>query len=531
MTEIQILDCTLRDGGYCNQWRFGKENIRKIVDGLVQTGIDVIECGFLTNKIKDFDENISRFSHISYLNDLIPIQKSSSFVLMVNYGEYPIENLPNCVDTCLDGIRVAFHKKDKDEALEYCKKVKAKGYNVYIQPMVSLSYTDDEFIDLIKKSNDLEPYAFYIVDSFGNMKCNELIHMFCMIENNLSANIFVGFHSHNNMQLAYSNAQTLVNIQSDRKLLIDASVYGMGRGAGNLNTELFTEYLNENYGRTYKRRHLLTIIDQILSEIYQKNSWGYTLPNYLSAVHNAHPNYASYLDDKKTLTVESMNEIFSMMNDNRKNEFDKEYIKSLYRVYMTKNANMEFQCDEFKQIIKGKRILLVAPGKSSSIEKEKVINFINQEDVVSISINHEYPYVQSDYIFISNIRRYREIDIKQKENRCIITSNIGESKAYLKVQYENLLNDEEYVSDNAGLMLIQLMIQLGVESIYLAGFDGYTHDVHENYANVQLEMVLKNDMLDKMNNGMCNVINKQSEISNIIFLTKTKYICTNRNEE
>ena len=83
----------------------------------------------------------------------------------------------------------------------------------------------------------------------------------------------------------------------------------MGRGAGNLNTELFVEYLNDNIGSTYQLKPLLTIIDEILNGFYEQNYWGYSLPNYLSAKHNAHPNYAGWLNSKKTLTIDNMNDI------------------------------------------------------------------------------------------------------------------------------------------------------------------------------------------------------------------------------
>lgn len=117
--------------------------------------------------------------------------------------------------------------------------------------------------------------------------------MFYMAEHNLSTGIWIGFHSHNNMQLAYANAQCLVDVQTSHNLLIDASVYGMGRGAGNLNTELFVEYLNEYSCGKYLVKPLLRLIDEILDGFYQKNAWGYSLPRYLSASHNVHPNYAS----------------------------------------------------------------------------------------------------------------------------------------------------------------------------------------------------------------------------------------------
>lgn len=170
MNKIHILDCTLRDGGYCNQWEFGYENIKKITHSLVDAKIDIIECGFLTNKI-EYDLNVTKFCTITQLASVIPSERRGKlFVAMVNYGEYSAEELPDFDGTSIDGIRVAFHKKDLDSALELCRRIKNKGYKVFVQAMVSLCYTDVEFISMIEKVNQLQPYAFYIVDSFGMMK-------------------------------------------------------------------------------------------------------------------------------------------------------------------------------------------------------------------------------------------------------------------------------------------------------------------------------------------------------------------------
>ena len=245
MSKIRLLDCTLRDGGYCNDWIFGKNNIHKIIKGLLEANIDIIECGYISQK-KEFNIDRTQYTSFKQIGEYIPQNREGKiFVGMINYGEYNIDDIPQYDGMSVEGIRVAFHKREMENALEFCKKLKEKGYKVFVQGMVSLSYTDEEFIDLIKKVNNFEPYAFYIVDSFGMMKEKDLIRLFYTVEHNLSDKVHVGFHSHNNMQLAYSNCLSLTQVQSNRSIIIDASVYGMGRGAGNLNTELFTEYLNE----------------------------------------------------------------------------------------------------------------------------------------------------------------------------------------------------------------------------------------------------------------------------------------------
>lgn len=523
MNKIHILDCTLRDGGYCNQWNFGYENSKKIVNGLIDSNIEIIECGFITDRV-DFNKNVTKFNTISQISSLIPHdRKDKLFVAMINYGEYDIDNLPKNDGSSIDGIRVAFSKNNVKEALEFCKAIKAKGYLVFIQAMVSLSYSDYEFLDMIHEVNCFNPYAFYIVDSFGMMKEKDLTRLFFMVEHNLNNDIWIGFHCHNNMQLAYSNAQRLSSIHTSRNIVIDSSIFGMGRGAGNLNTELFVEYLNENFGKQYLLKPLLTLIDEIISEFYQRNYWGYSLPNYISASHNAHPNYAGYLDDKKTLTYEDMNAIFEMMSDEKKFSFDRQYIEELYLKYLNAGKVQDDHKSELSGKISGRTVLLIGPGKSSVEEKNTIIEFSKSPSVTVFSINFNYDYYKSDFIFVSNLRRFRELSFENK-NRCIATSNLQAKDVFYQTKYSELLNDEDGVRDNAVLMAIKFLMKFDIKDIYLAGIDGYSHDAVENYGKDEMTIFTKNTVLDAMNKGMNKVIRALSKDVSIKFLTKPKYV-------
>lgn len=523
MNQVQILDCTLRDGGYCNEWRFGFENSKKIVRGLQEAGIEIIECGFLTNRVV-YHPDVTKFTSVQEAARLIPADRENKlFVAMMNYGEYRIEDLPERDGSSLDGIRVAFHKKNRTEAMELCRQIKAKGYLVFIQAMVSLSYTDEEFLDLIKEANGVRPYAFYIVDSFGMMKGKDLTRLFYMVEHDLDPEIRIGFHSHNNMQLAYANAQRLITVQTNRNLIIDSSVYGMGRGAGNLNTELFIEYLNENLGKGYHLKPLLILIDEILNDFYQTNYWGYSLPNYISAAHNAHPNYAGYLDDKKTLTIEGMNDIFEMMDEAKKVSFDKAYIEELYLRYMEAGKTQETHKAELAQRLSGKKVLLIAPGKSSVDQLALIRDFARNDDVVTVSVNFAFSEMETDFIFLSNLRRFKELD-EGKRSNCIVTSNVPASGVYYQTKYHDLLNRKEAVSDNAGLMAIRFLMDYAIEGVYLAGFDGYSHDVRENYGSSEMAFITRNAVLDAINVGMSAVLKEYAEKIKLVFLTEPKHV-------
>ena len=175
---------------------------------------------------------------------------------MINYGAYDITNLPDYCGWGVKTIRVAFHKKDLSQALAFCKCIKRKGYKVFVQPMLSSSYSDAEFLYLIKICNAFLPDAVYVVDSFGSMNKEEVLHYYKMLERGLNNSIYVGFHGHNNMQLAFSNAICILE-NANREVIIDSSIHGMGRGAGNANTEILIEYINSKYAGHYKLHPVL----------------------------------------------------------------------------------------------------------------------------------------------------------------------------------------------------------------------------------------------------------------------------------
>lgn len=518
MYNISILDCTLRDGGYCNQWRFGYNNIESIINGLEESGIDIIECGYLTQKINTYDKDVTKYKMFSDLEDLIEgKKKNATYVAMINFGEYSPEDIPENKRGLIDGIRLAFHKKDVDAALEMSRVIKEKGYKVFVQPMLTLSYSDTEFIKLISDVNLIEPYAVYIVDSFGSMNSNDLLRLKYLADNNLKPGIMVGFHSHNNLQLAYSNAQMLISMPSSRPLILDSSIMGMGRGAGNLNSELIIQ----RFGNKYFIVPMLNIIDEILGTFYKENYWGYSLANYLSATYNLHPNYANYLDNKDTLSFESMNEIFSMMPDEKRLEYDKSYIERVYFEFMERHNSESFNIESIKQAMSGKKALIIAPGKSIDAYSDKISELAARDDIVSFTVNFNCPFFDSDFTFVGNIKRVREIKeyCRNGRSKLVTVSNVPISNPYAKLPYAELINENEAVSDNSCLMLIKFLISIGVTEIYVAGMDGYSYNREENYSRYQTSFIKRSNEIDAINNGLSYMIKKLSDKAIINFVT------------
>lgn len=520
MGKIQILDCTLRDGGYCNQWNFGRDNIVKIINKLCDAHIDIIECGFLTNKNCN-NPDASRFKSIETLSEYIQNNKNSKLVLMVNYGEFNFDLLPENNGT-IYGIRLAFHKDNLLPSLEICKKIIAKGYTLFLQPMVSLRYTEDEFEDMIERVNKINPYAFYIVDSFGSMKTEELKRLYSTADSNLNSNISIGFHAHNNMQLARANAEWIINNTStDRDIIIDSSVHGMGRGAGNLNTELMTEYINMIFGTKYHVKDLLEIIDEIILGFYEKKEWGYNLPNFLSAKYNAHPYYSSYLENKKTLTLKEMCGIFEKIPADKRYEFDEKYISNIYIDYLDNRDASADGVKPLKKVLRGKDVLVIAPGKTAETEKEKIIAFKRNRDLTVISVNFVYKSICPDYVFISNIRRFMQANLE--DETIIATANIKDNVNY-KIPYMRYLNSQKNVEDNAVLMLIKFLIDCDVEKIYVAGVDGYSYNMSDNYVDEKMVISMDSSAVREKNYGLEKVLNYFKKICPIEFVTESQNV-------
>lgn len=331
MRRIKILDCTLRDGGYCNNWIFGENRIGKIIDAIIQSKVDMVEYGYW-DKRRCFDIHSTRIPCLNQVPDRI----RANGLVMINYGETDIDTIPqNRGD--IWGIRVAFHKKEKKEALLFCRKLKEKGYQVLIQPMVTCSYLPDEFCDMLHEANEIMPHAFYIVDSFGSMQDDEMEQYAQAAEELLDNRIGIGFHGHDNLQRAFQNAEAVICICKKHPVYLDSTIMGMGRGAGNLKTEDILEYCNQYLYADYYIEPVLKARDEVVSGFYREHPWGYTLPLDVAARHHCHPKYAQYLDGKKGLSVNGLNEIFGKIAEEKKYYYDKQYMEKVYSGYVKEN--------------------------------------------------------------------------------------------------------------------------------------------------------------------------------------------------
>lgn len=514
---IQLLDCTLRDGGYINNWNFKDEVKYKLIDSLITSNIEFIEIGYLNEK-QGKDSNSTINKDIEKVNkDLLSYDKE--FLIMINHGDYEIEKLKEFkIGEKVNGIRYVFKKEEIEDSIKNIITIKEKGYKVFVQPMQTIKYSDLELLELLLKINEVGVEAVYIVDSFGEMKKEDFTRFFHLYANNLNQKIKIGFHSHNNKQLSFSLAMEFCEIKKNREIIIDSSCFGMGRGAGNLNTELVMDYLNSEYDKNYYIDSILEVVDDYILPIYNEKKWGYSIPYFLSASYNCHPNYGEFLLTKKTLTMKSIRKILSKISDDKKNKFDKEYIDYLYLEH--NSAQKKFSIIRDSRF-ENKRVLLISPGNEVLNNLSKIERLIKEEDIIVISINHLSLYVNAEYIFYSNEKRLMESKILSQNSKIIKSSNLNLEKYEINIDYKHFVTENNGL-DNSSLILIRFLIESGVEKLYIAGMDGYKKNEKNYYLEEFSKQYTEEEVLEK-NRVIGEELSRINNNFRLTFITPSLY--------
>lgn len=502
MNTIKLLDCTLRDGGYINNWNFGFNVTKSLINSLVTSNIDLIELGFLRDCTYDRDKTL--FNNIAEAKYLIPDHAGNTkFTLMALHDKYTANSLEDD-DGTIFAIRVTFHDYDCDEGLEYIRRLKDKGYNVFCNPINIMGYSSSEFCSLLDKVNKIHPYAFSIVDTFGSMRSVDLIRYLSICESELEKDIVIGCHLHENLSHSLSLAEEFA-VRIQRNCVIDASLNGMGRVPGNLPIELIADSLNRlKQNGEYIIEYILEAIDNHILNIKMKTPWGYSPEYFLSARYNLHRNYAEHYVNKGNITYKSMDKLLAQVEPSKKASFDAEYAD---RLYFEMFGIEEDSLTDFEQIVKGRKILVLAPGSRLISDKGKVKQYISDNSPVTFGVNFVSEHFPDVNLFFGNEKRFAEYtqQIELHRSNVIITSNIDTNITNtLKV---NCINAFFGMVDatNSVLMLLNLLYKAGVTEVSFAGLDGFENrsinfidPLFNNRVNLQNTVAIHSDMESKL---------------------------------
>lgn len=535
MKNAKLLDCTLRDGAYLIDKMFGDTTIKGIISGLVNAKIDYIEVGFFQND--GFGDGKTVFLNSADAKKYIPSDKKGcKFTVLADYSRYSVENLDECIGDSIDAVRECFFKAERYDAMNACRAIKEKGYQLFVQPVDILGYSDMELLELLDMVNAIEPYCLSIVDTFGSMYQEDLHRVFELINHNLTSSCKIGFHSHNNMQLSSALSQEFIRMSiGKREVVVDGTINGMGRGAGNTPTELVAQYMVSQLGYTYDMDAILDIIDSYMDNIKSRCEWGYSTPFFVAGCYSAHVNNIAYLANKNTIRSKDIRYILNKIGTTARKRYDYELLERTYLELLESDIDDSNAIKLLRRYIGKKPVLLIAPGTSAVTEIENIKRYISVKKPVTILVQFLHDEIDADFIYMSNVKRYRywENNENFKNAKKIVTSNI---KIEADHDNTNIISFKNYIKcgwehmDNATIMLLRLLDYIGVSEIAIAGFDGYSYGSHGelNYASKFLELssAYINPMsLNKEIEGMLMdfYINRNNKEMDIKFITSSRF--------
>lgn len=328
--SVYITDCTIRDGGYLLNKNSEPEFVKGIINGLVKAGIDFVETGFLQDAVNG--ESIVYKNSADIKKYLPKNHCRTNFLGFCDNSRYSLENLDNYNGESFKWLRISFAKHELESALEFCSGAQKKGYIVQFNPMDTIGYTDDERRELIRLVNDVKPGALSIVDTFGAMYLDDLIHIFKQFDCMLDKDICIGLHSHDNLGLSCALAENMIMLarESGRDVIVDGSLFGMGRGAGNAPTELLANFLNKKCGCNYDIEELLKTIEKYIIPLKSNINWGYNIPMFICGMTHSHIDNTVYLQKNTEYSASDIYKIISGMCPQDRTRYGNGYSKTDY---------------------------------------------------------------------------------------------------------------------------------------------------------------------------------------------------------
>jgi 4-hydroxy 2-oxovalerate aldolase len=295
--EIKVLDCTVRDGGLINKWQFSEEFVRKVFVALSKAGVDYMEVGYKSSdKYFSRDENGKwKFCDDEDIKKIIgDTETEMKLSAMADIGRIDHEDIGPKSESVMDMLRVACYAKEVDKAISLAHHCLDMGYETTINLMAVSKVLERDLDEALNDLSKSDVPIIYLVDSFGFLY-SEQIHALAKKYLEALPGKQIGIHTHNNQQLAYANTIEAIIAGVNR---VDATLYGMGRGAGNCPLELIMAFLKNP---KFDIRPVIEVIQELFIPLKAKMEWGYHIPYMITGTLNEHPRSAMKIMAEKKL--------------------------------------------------------------------------------------------------------------------------------------------------------------------------------------------------------------------------------------
>ncbi|PPZ90581.1 hypothetical protein C3729_12670 [Cloacibacterium normanense] len=500
---IKILDCTLRDGGYYTNWDFDRKLVDTYIHACNNLPVDYLEVGYRSVPLEGY---LGEYFYLPlYVMERLKEQTNKKLVIILNEKDIRPEHVDSLLGPCkglIDMVRLAIDPNQFGRAIALAEAVKNMGFEVGFNVMYMSKWKGQKaFLELLPKVKGVADY-FYMVDSYGGVYPQDVKETIQLVKSYIPE-VPLGFHGHNNMELALINTLTAIEEGCE---IVDATITGMGRGAGNVKTELLLTALNAQGKLEVDFNPLSKIVDGF-AELQKSYEWGTNLPYMVSGAHSLPQKDVMDWVGKRYY---SFNSIIRALQNQAKGVAD--------------NENMLIWNDEsiFDEVI------IVGGGPSVVDCKDAIVNYLNTNKKVAIIHASSknaliFKSVQNKQFFcLVGNEGHRMEDVFSGDlplnSICILPPSPRKMGTYIpnplkKMSYELATNSfSDKFQDSHTAIALEIALKLEAVTIYTVGFDGYSKGLMNEKAQ---ELFAENSYL----------FEKFSEKSNkkIISLNETSY--------
>jgi 4-hydroxy 2-oxovalerate aldolase len=500
---MKILDCTIRDGGYYTNWDFDRKIVDTYLESFNHLPVEYLEVGYRSEATGDYlgeyfycpVETLQRLRSISQKKLVIILNEKDVRTADAEALLSPIVGLVTMV-------RMAIDPKNFKRALSLAAEVKRLGFEVAFNVMYMSTWADEkEFLELIPQVDKVADY-FYMVDSFGGVYPQEVKDTIALVRS--KTNVKLGFHGHNNLEMALANTLTAIDEGID---IVDATVTGMGRGAGNLKTELLLTVLNAKGLLDFPYNELSKTVDDF-TKLQKQYEWGANLPYMVSGANSLPQKQVMEWVSKRYY---SFNSIIRALNNQSQGKVDN-----------TKLPELDFGKEKTYA-----GALIVGGGPSAVIHTQAIDRFlINNPNIIVIHASSKnalsFENIPNDqYFCLVGNEGHRLEDVFQGDTikgKCILPPYPREMGTYIPkslIERAFQLKSVEFTDlyrDSHTALALQSILALKIEKVFITGYDGYSGD---HIGEKEQELFLENQYLFSKIRG-------DSEIQ-LLSLTPTKY--------
>ena len=497
--NIKLLDCTLRDGGYYNNWDFSPSLIEDYLEAMVSIQADYIEIGFRFISNNDFKGGCA-FSTDSYINSLnIPYALKDKIGVMVNGSDILSQgNSKNNVHEVLKElfapkkqspvslVRIACHINEFEHCLSAVIWLKDQGYKVGFNLMQINNANEEKIAELLKLANTYPIDVLYFADSIGSLNAKQVTTIVDTFKNNWNGAI--GIHAHDSMGNAIKNSIQAVN---DGVSWVDCTVTGMGRGPGNAQTEYLSIELDDYRNLNTSKTKLLKLIRNHFRSLKEQYGWGINPYYYLAGKYNIHPTYIQKMINDTRYNEEDIVSVIDYLKEQGGGKFNPDVLETARHFYSDETKGTW----EPEKVIKNNNVLIIGAGPSTARHRKVIESYVRKYNPFVIALNTQKS-INEDLInaraachpvrILADCNEYLNLAQPLIAPASMLSENIKQKLPQEKIfDFDIRINAESFKFNSNNCVVPSLLVlsyALAIatsgkaKKILLAGFDGYGAD-------------------------------------------------------